>query len=174
MGGRGKSKGRSGGGGGGGSSAPDNSAQLRAMQQQQEQQQQAFAKQQADALAAQEAARKAAEEAARQQAIATQSANARSLATTNQQEISNKLQTTLNTPIQSGQMNYSRPQVSGFNPAAAKQQQAASMGSAGMPAPIAPSGAAIAQKLNQDSGGTNATQNRYTMPNTTGLTFGGT
>jgi hypothetical protein len=143
------------------------------MQQQQEQQQQAFAKQQSDALAAQEAARKAAEEAAKQQAIATQSANARSVATTNQQEVSNKLQSTLNTPIQGGTMNYGA-QASGYNPAAAKQQQVASMGGAATPVPMAAPGAAIAAKVNADAGGTNAVQNRYTMPNTQGLQFGGT
>jgi hypothetical protein len=130
----------------------------------------------ADALAAQqaaqEAARKAAEEAARQQAIASQSANARSLATTNQQDIGNKLQSTLSTPIQSGTMNYGA-QASGFNPAAAKQQQITSMGGSA-PIPMASPGAAVAAKVNSDSGGTNAVQNRYTMPNTTGLQFGGT
>ena len=143
-----------------------------------QQQQQAFAQQQADALAAQKAAQeaaiKAAEEAARQQAIASQSANARSLATTNQQEVGNKLATTLNTPMQSGTMNYGA-QASGYNPAAAKQQQVASMGGGGAtPAPMAAPGAAMAAKVNADAGGTNAVQNRYTMPNTTGLTFGGT
>lgn len=142
------------------------------------QQQQAFAKQQADALAAQKAAQdaaiKAAEEAARQQAIASQSANARSVATTNQQEVSNKLGSTLNTPIQSGTMNYGG-QASGYNPAAAKQSQVASMGGGGaMPAPMmSPSAAMAAAKVNADSGGTNAVQNRYTMPNTQGLQFGG-
>jgi hypothetical protein len=150
---------------------------MKAMQQQQEQQQQAFAKQQADALAAQqaaqEAARKAAEEAARQQAIASQSANARSLATTNQQEVGNKLQSTLSTPIQSGTMNYGA-QASGFNPVAAKQQQITSMGGGAMPTPMASPGAAVAAKVNADAGGTNAVQNRYTMPNTQGLQFGGT
>ena len=171
MGGIGKSN------GGGSSPAPDNSAQIKAMQQQQDQQAQAFAKQQADALAAQqaaqEAARKAAEEAARQQAIAAQSENARSLATTNQQEVGNKLQSTLSRPIQTGTMNYAT-QASGYNPAAAKQAQAAQMGSAGIPAPMASPGMAIAAKVNADSGGTNAVQNRYTMPNTQGLQFGGT
>jgi hypothetical protein len=174
MGGKSKSKG---GGGGGSNSAPDNSAQMRAMQQQQEQQQQAFAKQQADAAAAKKAAdaaaAKAAADAAKQQAIESQSANARSLATTNQQEVGNKLQSTLNTPIQSGTMNYGA-QASGFNPAAAKQQQVASMGGAATPAPMAAPGAAVAAKVNADAGGTNAVQNRYTMPNTAGLTFGGT
>ena len=106
------------------------------------------------------------------QAIDTQSANARSLATTNQQEVGTKLQGILNTPIQSGVMNYAT-QSSGFNPAAAKQQQITSMGGSAMPATAAPS-AAIAAKVNADSGGTNAVQNRYTMPNTQGLQFGGT
>ncbi len=150
---------------------------MKAMQQQQQQQQQAFAQQQADALAvqkaAQEAAQKAAEEAARQQAISSQSANARSLATTNQQEVGDKLSTTLNTPMQFGTMNYGA-QASGFNPAAAKQQQVASMGGTATPAPMASPGAAIAAKINADAGGTNAVQNRYTMPNTKGLQFGGT
>ena len=58
--------------------------------------------------------------------------------------------------------------------AAAKQAQAAQMGSAGTPAPMAAPSAAIAAKVNADAGGTNAVQNRYTMPNTAGLTFGGT
>jgi hypothetical protein len=177
MGGSGKPKGGGNKGGSSATPAPDNSAQIKAMQQQQDQQAQAFAKQQADALAAQqaaqEAARKAAEEAARQQAIASQSANARSLATENKQDVNNKLQSTLSTPIQTGTMNYGA-QASGFNPAAAKQAQAAQMGSAGTPAPMAAPSAAIAAKVNADSGGTNAVQNRYTMPNTTGLQFGGT
>lgn len=171
MGGSGKSK--NGGNKGSSSPAPDNSAQIKTMQDQQAQQAQAFAKQQADAIAvqqaAQEAARKAAEDAARQQAIASQSANARSLATTNQQEIGSAL----SNPMQSGTMNYGA-QASGYNPAAAKQTQAAQMGSAGTPAPMAAPSAAIAAKVNADSGGTNAVQNRYTMPNTTGLQFGGT
>jgi hypothetical protein len=70
-------------------------------------------------------------------------------------------------------MNYGA-QASGFNPAAAKQDQAATMGSAGTPAPMAAPNAAVAAKINADSGGTNAVQNRYTMPNTQGLQFGGT
>ena len=177
MGGRSKSKNNGGGDKGSNNSATDTSAQIRAMQQQQEQQAQSFAKQQADAAAAKKAAddaaaKKAADDA-RQQAIATQSENARSLATTNQQEVGNKLQSTLSTPIQTGTMNYGT-QASGFNPAAAKQSQAAQMGSAGTTAPMAAPGAAMAAKVNADAGGTNAVQNRYTMPNTTGLTFGGT
>jgi hypothetical protein len=43
-----------------------------------------------------------------------------------------------------------------------------------MPTPMAAPNAAVAAKVNADAGGTNAVQNRYTMPNTTGLTFGGT
>jgi hypothetical protein len=165
------------GGGSSNNSAPDNSAQLKAMQDQQAKQAQIFAKQQADAAAAKkaadDAAAKAAADAAKQRAIASQSANARSLATTNQQEVSNKLQSTLNNPIQTGTMNYGA-QASGFNPAAAKQDQAATMGGAGMPTPMASPGAAVAAKVNADAGGTNAVQNRYTMPNTQGLQFGGT
>jgi hypothetical protein len=70
-------------------------------------------------------------------------------------------------------MNYGA-QASGFNPVAAKQQQITSMGGSAMPTPMASPGAAVAAKVNADAGGTNAVQNRYTMPNTQGLQFGGT
>ena len=124
--------------------------------------------------AIQEEARKSAEKNSQQQAIAAQSANARSLATVNQQEINNNLQST-STPIQSGTMN-SATQEPPYNPVAAKQTQATQQAGAGsaMLAPMAAPNAAIAAKANADSGGTNVVQNRYTMPNTAGLTFGGT
>ena len=179
--------------------APDNSAQIKAMQAMQEMQQQYdqqaknFAKKQAEVIsaqnAAQDAASKAAQEAARQQAIFSQSANARSLATGNQQEIGNKLQSILSTPIQEETINYATlasgyspyaakqeqtaQMGSAYSPFAAKQEQAAQMGSAGIPATVASPVMAIAAKVNAGSGGTNAVQNQYTMPNTTGLTFGG-
>jgi hypothetical protein len=119
-----------------------------------------------------EAAAKA-KEFARQQDAANQSANARSLAMQNDQDVSGKLQSTLNNPMQVGTMNYGI-QSGGFNPAYAKQQQVTSMGGGATPAPMAAPNAAIAAKVNADAGGTNAVQNRYTMPNTTGLQFGGT
>ena len=159
------------------SSPVDNSQQIKQMQDQMKQQNAKYEKERQDAAAAEkqkaeESAAKA-KEFAMQQDIAKQSANARSLATQNDQDVSGKLQSTLSTPMQSGTMNYGA-QASGYNPAAAKQQQVASMGSAGTPAPMASPNAAVAAKVNADAGGTNAVQNRYTMPNTQGLQFGGT
>lgn len=174
MGGRSKSKDKK------ESSSPapvDNSAKIKQMQDQMKQQNAKYEKERQDAAAAEkqkaeESAAKA-KEFARQQDMARQSANARSLATQNDQDVSGKLQSTLSTPIQTGTMNYGA-QASGYNPAAAKQAQAATMGSAGTPAPVASPSAAIAANVNADAGGTNAVQNRYTMPNTQGLQFGGT
>jgi hypothetical protein len=155
----------------------DNSAQVKQMQDQMKQQNAKYEKEKKDATAAEklksEESIAKAKEFAMQQDAAKQSANARSLATENQQDVSNKLQSTLSAPIQTGTMNYGA-QASGYNPAAAKQAQAATMGSAGAPAPMASPSAAIAAKINADAGGTNAVQNRYTMPNTQGLQFGGT
>lgn len=174
MGGRSKSKDKK------ESSSPapvDNSAQIKKMQDQMKQQSVNYEKEKQDAAAAEklksEESIAKAKKFAMEQDAAKQSANARTLATQNDQDVSGKLQSTLSTPMQSGTMNYGA-QASGYNPAATKQAQAATMGSAGTPAPVASPGAAIAAKVNADAGGTNAVQNRYTMPNTQGLQFGGT
>ena len=155
----------------------DNSAQIKQMQEQMKQQAAKYEKQKRDAAASEklkeeESAAKA-KEFAMQQDAAKQSANARSLATQNDQDVSGKLQSTLSTPMQSGTMNYGA-QASGYNPAAAKQQQITQMGGSVTPTPMAAPNAAIAAKVNADSGGTNAVQNRFVVPNTQDLQFGGT
>ena len=155
----------------------DNSAQVKQMQDQMKQQNAKYEKEKKDATAAEklksEESIAKAKEFAMQQDAAKQSANARNLATQNDQDVSGKLQSTLSNPMQGGTMNYGA-QASGYNPAAAKQQQITQMGGSVTPTLMAAPSAAIAAKINADAGGTNAVQNRYTMPNTQGLQFGGT
>lgn len=116
-----------------------------------------------------------ADAAAKNKAMGVESAAASVVAAKNRGEVSDKLKQRLTTPLQQTPQVSAIPYVSGgYNPTATKQNQAAQMGSAVPPAPAASQGMAIAAKINSDAGGTNAVQNKYTMPNISGLSFGGT
>jgi hypothetical protein len=159
-----------------GQNAPDNSAQIAQMKKDQAAQAQSFARMQADAAAAAEKKRKAEEQAAKERAIASESSRARGLSLDNQTQIGEQLSQTLATPMQQNatavQAGYT---PSGF--AAGKPMKSVPGNTGGaVPSEAAstmPSGL-IAQKINQDSGGTNQQQNRFNIPKTEGLVFGGT
>lgn len=112
---------------------------------------------------------------ARNAELAAQSAAASLIAAKNRGEVSDKLKQRLTTPMQQNAQVAPIPYVSGgYATAATKQSQVQPTGGASTSAPMESPGTAIAAKINSDAGGTNAAQNRYQMPNITGLTFGGT
>jgi hypothetical protein len=133
-----------------------------------------------DAMAAQkkkdEEARLRREKETKDRAIGAESARIRGLALDNQAQIGEQLSQTLATPTQQNataiQAGYT---PSGYN---AGKPTKTVPGNAGGPMPTetasAMPAALIAQKINQDSGGTNQQQNRFNIPKTEGLVFGGT
>lgn len=168
----GKSSGKNKKDSGGTSTSPDNSGQIAEMQRQQAMQAQNFARMQAEAAAAAEAKRKAEEQAAKDRAIAEESARARGMATSNQNEVAGQLQTALAKPMeQSGTQQPIPYSATGSN---ATQPVKAIPGSAAVESSAPMTSALIAQKINQDSGGTNQQQNRFNTPRIEGLVFGGT
>ncbi len=116
-----------------------------------------------------------AEKDAKDRAIAEESARARGLAATNQQEIATQLDQALSKPlIQDVVTNAPQYSPSGFG---ADMPKKAVPGAGGGPTPsetaaTMPAGL-LAQKINQDSGGTNMATNRFNIPNVEGLQFGG-
>lgn len=122
------------------------------------------------------AKQKAKEEENRNAAISSESSRARELSTSNQNQIGAQLSQSLATPMQ---QNATAVQA-GYTPSgfALGNQMKSVPGNVGGFSPsettsTMPS-ALIAQKINQDSGGTNQQQNRFTIPKTEGLVFGGT
>jgi hypothetical protein len=120
-------------------------------------------------------ARIKAEQDAKDQAIAAESTRARGLAGANQQEIATQLSQSLSKPLNQDvpatPMSYS---PSGYG---SDKPKKAVPGAGGGPTPTEtaatmPAGL-LAQKINQDSGGTNMATNRFNIPNVEGLQFGG-
>ena len=116
------------------------------------------------------------EKEAKDRAIEAESARIRGIALDNQAQIGEQLSQTLATPIQ---QNATAVQA-GYTPSGYGSGKPTKTvpGNAGGPMPTetasAMPAALIAQKINQDSGGTNQQQNRFNIPKTEGLVFGGT
>jgi len=116
------------------------------------------------------------EQAAKDRAIAAESGRISGVAAQNRSDITDQLSQTLATPIQQNaiavQAGYA---PSGYN---LGKPTKTVPGNAGGPIPTetasAMPAALLAQKINQDSGGTNQQQNRFNIPKTEGLVFGGT
>jgi hypothetical protein len=115
------------------------------------------------------------QEQAKDNAIAAESARARGLASTNQAEVATQLQQSLAKPISQTQTQNPLP----YNPSGFGSEKPikAVPGTAAGPTPTETAAtmppAGIAQKINQQSGGTNIATNRFNIPNVEGLQFGG-
>lgn len=98
------------------------------------------------------------------------------MALDNQAQIGEQLSQTLSTPIQQNAVAVQ----AGYTPSGygAEKPTKTVPGNAGAPTPTETAStmpaALIAQKINQDSGGTNQQQNRFNTPRIEGLVFGGT
>lgn len=154
------------------SSSSSSSSELTALQGQLAAQQKAHEARLAEAKAALEKARKEAEEAATRRAAEQQTASAAQAARTNQQSIGEQLTATLATPQEpaatptGGEYTPSGFSVAPTSPQAQKVQ--------GVPVGANISGVSPAlATINEESGGTNQQQNKFTMPDVSGLTFGG-
>jgi hypothetical protein len=155
--------------------APANNADAEAIKKQMASDRAAFDKWIADQKVKDEENRKKAEQEAKDKAIAAESTRARGLAAANQQEIATQLDQTLNQPLNQD-VTVASPTYtpSGYG---ADQPKKAIPGTSGGPTPkdtaaTMPVGL-MAQKINQDSGGTNMATNKFNIPNVQGLQFGG-
>jgi len=152
------------------------SATPEALQKQLDQGKKDFDKEMADLKKQDEDNRIKAEKDAKDRAIAAESERARGIAGTNQQEIATQLDQALSKPliqdVAATPMSYS---PSGYG--ADQPKKAVPGAGGGRPTPTEtaatmPAGL-LAQKINQDSGGTNMATNRFNIPNVEGLQFGG-
>jgi hypothetical protein len=163
--------------------------QMKLAQQQMSQQQEMLRYQMEQA----EKQRLAAEEAAKQAAIQTQSATAQSAAQQNAQDVAQKLEgmnTMQNLSDQSALGDYQKAMTTGaenmtggYDMGNAKASAMEQLGVASGALPQTPSNLAgsinainpaMTTAANAQAGGTTKTQNQFNMPNTSGLTFGGT